>query len=215
MLFVSISLLNSQQILRLHYNHNSKSAFPFYILNHNDLMMRIGLTGTPGVGKTTVASILSARFTVIKIVDLAAEKGYLGSFDDEFGAKEIDIESLASALEKEWQEPAENTTVIEGHLSHYLPCDLVIVLRCAPEILRSRLSQRGYPEWKINDNVEWELLGGPWNEMGPDHVPWIEFDTTFSGPEEICDLIEKSLGSELDGTESSSVLDWAEDIGGL
>ena len=63
-------------------------------------MMRIGLTGTPGVGKTTVASILSARFTVIKIVDLAAEKGYLGSFDDEFGAKEIDIESLASALDK-------------------------------------------------------------------------------------------------------------------
>ena len=60
-------------------------------------MMRIGLTGTPGVGKTTVASILSARFTVIKIVDLAAEKGYLGSFDDEFGAKEIDIESHCSS----------------------------------------------------------------------------------------------------------------------
>ena len=106
-------------------------------------MMRIGLTGTPGVGKTAVASILSSRFTVIKIVDLAAEKGYLGPIDDEFGAKEIDIESLASTLEKEWQEPPENTTVIEGHLSHYLPCDLVIVLRCAPHILRSRLDQRG------------------------------------------------------------------------
>ena len=38
--------------------------------------------------------------------------------------------------------------------------------------------------------------------------------TPLLRPEEICDLIEKSLGSELDGTESSSVLDWAEDIGG-
>jgi len=177
-------------------------------------MMRIGLTGTPGVGKTAVASILSDRFTVIKIVDLAAEKGYLGPINDEFGAKEIDIESLASTLEKEWHEPPDNTTVIEGHLSHYLPCDLVIVLRCAPDILRSRLNQRGYPEWKINDNVEWELLGGPWNEIGSDHVPWIEFDTTGSRPEEICDMIQKSLDSELEGTESSSVLDWAEDIGG-
>ena len=92
--------------------------------------------------------------------------------------------------------------------------NLVIVLRCAPDILRSRLNQRGYPEWKINDNVEWELLGGPWNEITSDHVPWIEFDTTGSRPEEICDMIQKSLDSELEGTESSSVLDWAEDIGG-
>ena len=84
-------------------------------------MMRIGLTGTPGVGKTAVASILSDKFTVIKIVDLAAEKGFLGPIDDEFGAKEIDIESLASTLEKEWQEPPDNTTVIEGHLSHTSP----------------------------------------------------------------------------------------------
>ena len=54
-------------------------------------MMRIGLTGTPGVGKTTVASILSARFTVIKIVDLAAEKGYLGSFDESSVPKKLTL----------------------------------------------------------------------------------------------------------------------------
>ena len=83
-----------------------------------------------------------------------------------------------------------------------------------PRYTQVPFEPKGYPEWKINDNVEWELLGGPWNEITSDHVPWIEFDTTGSRPEEICDMIQKSLDSELEGTESSSVLDWAEDIGG-
>ena len=177
--------------------------------------VRIGLTGTPGVGKTTVASILSEHFTIIDLVELAEERGFLGPTSAEFEAREVDIEALSSALAHEWNGPPEKITIIEGHLSHYLPCDMVIVLRCEPKTLRSRLSKRNYPDWKITDNVEWELMGGPWNESDSSGPPWIEFDTTDEIASKISDRIIKTIERGAKGTESSSVLDWAEEFGDL
>ena len=177
--------------------------------------VRIGLTGTPGVGKTTVASILSEHFTIIDLVELAEERGFLGPTSAEFEAREVDIEALSSALAHEWNGPPEKITIIEGHLSHFLPCDMVIVLRCEPRTLRSRLSKRNYPDWKITYNVEWELMGGPWNESDSGATPWIEFDTTDEIASKISDRIIKTIERGAKGTESSSVLDWAEEFGDL
>ena len=138
--------------------------------------MRIGLTGTPGVGKTTVASILSEHFTIIDLVELAEERGFLGPTSAEFEAREVDIEALSSALAHEWNGPPEKITIIEGHLSHYLPCDMVIVLRCEPKTLdlvyQEELS-------RLEDHRQRGVVHGwPLNESDSSGTPWIEFDTT-------------------------------------
>ena len=80
--------------------------------------MRICLTGTPGVGKTTIASILSEHFTIIDLVELAEDRGFVGPTGAEFEAREIDIEGLASALVDEWNGPPEKITIIELSLIH-------------------------------------------------------------------------------------------------
>jgi adenylate kinase len=81
----------------------------------------------------------------------------------------MDVEKLAEL----WQHP-EELTLIDGHLAHHVPVDALVVVRCHPDELRKRLSQRGYSAGKIQANVEVEMLGGPWNELIGDSRPIFE-----------------------------------------
>ena len=60
------------------------------------------------------------------------------------------------------------------------PCDLVIILRCRPDILKSRLVKRGYRGEKIQENVEAEALDVILVETLEIHPPGhiLEIDTT-------------------------------------
>ena len=53
------------------------------------------------------------------------------------GSKEIDIHRLSD----EWQHNEPGTIVVEGHLSHFLDVDAIIILRCNPKILQNRLEK--------------------------------------------------------------------------
>ena len=170
--------------------------------------LRVGLTGTPGTGKTTVAKAISDLGVILNVSDLAEERGFLGSFEPDEEVKEIDIENLVSVLEEEWITEPDGLTIIEGHLAHHLPCDVVVVLRCDPDILRERLEKRGYSEKKINHNVEWELMGSMWNEYEDTNVPWTEFDCSNSSASDIVKSIIEWLDSGMQSTQSSMVLDW-------
>ena len=171
-------------------------------------VLRVGLTGTPGTGKTTVAKAISDLAVTLNVSDLAEERGFLGSFEPDEEVKEIDIENLVPVLEEEWITEPDGLTIIEGHLAHHLPCDVVVVLRCDPDILRERLEKRGYSEKKINDNVEWELMGSMWNEYEDTNVPWTEFDCSNSSASDIVKSIIEWLDSGMQSTQSSMVLDW-------
>ena len=70
------------------------------------------------------------------------------------------------------------------------------------------VEKRGYPERKINDNVEWELMGSMWNEFEENGVPWTEFDCSGSEASDIANSIMEWLGSEMSTTQSSMVVDW-------
>ena len=50
----------------------------------------------------------------------------------------------------------------------------MIILRCDPGVLRQRLIDRGYSEGKIQENVEYELMGGVWSDLLDDPRPKIE-----------------------------------------
>ena len=126
----------------------------------------IGVIGTPGCGKTTLCQNLN--LPVLSLRDIAEENQCLDEIESD-GAAQMDVELLAELWHR-----AEELTLIDGHLAHHVPVDALIVVRCHPDELRKRLSQRGYSAEKIQANVEVEMLGGPWNELIGDSRPIFE-----------------------------------------
>ena len=132
----------------------------------------IACTGSPGTGKTTLCSSLPMT---ISMMQLAKQEDCLGEVQND-GAAEIDIEALIDS----WKAP--KSAIIDGHLSHLLPVDAIILLRCHPDVLRERLVERGYSSEKVQSNVEMELLGGAWNDLITDDRPILEIDCSNQNP---------------------------------
>ena len=134
----------------------------------------IALTGSPGTGKSTLASRLQKEgLTIITLEEAAESVDALSQFEE---LREVEISKLA-----EWKWEGDSHCVIDGHLSHHCPIDAVIVLRCNPHELRNRLEQRmSYEPDKIESNVEWELISGVWADLIAvhPHANVIELDTT-------------------------------------
>ena len=104
------------------------------------------------MGKTSFCS--GSDFHILTVDEIAAQHDCLGAIEDD-GAAPIDLERLISMIT--W--PDENQILIDGHLSHLLPIDAVVLIRCHPDILRNRLAERNYSQSKIDENVECELIG--------------------------------------------------------
>ena len=135
-------------------------------MTDNKSILSVGVIGTPGCGKTTFCN--ASGFKVIDLNNYAESLGCLENTDN-FGVREMDVERMTEL----WQSPTQ-LTLYDGHLAHHLPVDAIIVLRCEPEELRLRLESRGYSESKVRENVEVEMLGGPWNDLVDDTRPIFE-----------------------------------------
>ena len=169
---------------------------------------RLALTGTPGTGKSTVAQMLSSDgYEVITVESLAEQYGLSGEIDPSDGVRVIDTGALHDVLAPAWESSPDGVVVVDGHLSHHLPCDAVAVLRCSPEIIESRLVSRGYSADKVQANYEWELLGGAWNEREGD-APWCEFDTSHSGVNSVVDSLADWIADGFKPASPGSVIDW-------
>ncbi len=125
--------------------------------------LRIAVTGTPGTGKTSFCSKLG--FKTMSVLDLAIENDTIANVNNSSETVEIDIELLNQKLSEKWKHPPEDTVLIDGHLSHYLPVDRIIVLRCSPDILEKRLIERKWTLEKIQENKEFEFLSAIINEL--------------------------------------------------
>ncbi len=116
--------------------------------------MRLGITGTPGVGKTSVAKELSEffGFKVINERDFSV-KEKIAEFDKETNELVVDIDKLEKKLNRFLKK--RKNVIFEGHMICETKADFdyLIVLTCNPELLEFRLSLRGYSEEKIQDNV--------------------------------------------------------------
>ena len=168
----------------------------------------MALTGTPGTGKSTVAQALcDAGFEVITVESLAEQHGLLGDVDPSDGARVIDTDALHDVLVTPWESSPVGPSVVDGHLSHHLPCDAVAVLRCSPDILEARLTEREYPEGKVRSNYEWELLGGAWNEREGDS-PWREFDTSECSIGSVVASLGDWIADGFKPTSPGSLIDW-------
>jgi len=177
--------------------------------------MLISLSGTPGTGKTTVAELLSpAGYRIIPMNELTKE--FLAGRDQERESDEVDMGALIESVGAGkflTSNNIETHILIEGHLSHLLPVDIIVVLRTSPKVLKERLASRGYSTEKVRENMEAEALGVITMEALEAGVPVYEIDTTEMSPEEtakrLTEIVEdagKEGGKGLKEVTDGSVL---------
>ena len=126
--------------------------------------MKIILSGTPGVGKHTIATILSSLFDKVPIVDI--NKIILSEnllISPHRKNHDVDIQKSFDFLTLMLSKKAYQDSIIVGHLAPYvidpLLVDLVVTLRRSPYELRKIYEDRSYSQTKISDNMVAEILG--------------------------------------------------------
>jgi adenylate kinase len=165
----------------------------------------VALTGTPGVGKTSVARRLARRRSVVEVADLALQLG--------FGHRTSTTVVVDLArLQRRLRSPgvAASYDVYVGHLAHLLPISDVIVLRCEPRELERRLRRgRPGPERDLRQNVEAEAIGLIAAEaLGLERRVW-EIDTTGRSVPEVARAVDRLLAHRSQPTPLR--VDWLAD----
>lgn len=161
---------------------------------NNEIKMKkvVLITGTPGVGKSTIASILVRRLNalLVNINELVDEKHLYTGYDKERKFKIVDIDALCNDLDEIVQNSSKSI-IIEGHLSHYFDdADVIIVLRTNPDVLKERLKIKGFDDLKIRENVEAEAIDiCTWEAFHIHGEKTNEIDTSYMSPDEIVDLV--------------------------
>ena len=171
--------------------------------------MIIGITGTPGTGKTSASALIGGMLDLNELIK--TEGLYLGT-DEARDSLIADMDAVYDRV-RGIARRGEGDLVIEGHLSHHVS-DSAIVLRLAPDELERRLMTRGYSRAKISENALAEVV----DVILVEAVEWCdrvyELDTTGKTVEAVADAIMEILdaidrGIEIDGYEPGSV-DWLE-----
>ncbi len=127
--------------------------------------MKIILSGTPGVGKHTIATMLSSLFNKVTIVDInriiLSEDLLIPS--QKRGNHDVDIQKSLDFLTLLLSKKEYRDSIIVGHLAPYvidpLLVDLAVILRRSPYELRKIYEERSYSQSKISDNMVAEILG--------------------------------------------------------
>lgn len=156
--------------------------------------MIIIITGTPGVGKTTVSNLLRDKLdaNLVAINDLVDEKHLYTGIDEERGYKIVDMDALLDELDNIVEKSdRSNYIIIEGHLSHfYKNSDVLIALRANPDVLRERMVVKCWKEVKINENIEAETIGICSYEAYQIHGEKVnEIDTSNILPQDVSNMI--------------------------
>lgn len=166
--------------------------------------MIVALTGTPGTGKTSVSKELGKQgFAIVDMKEFIEEQG-IGSVN----GKEIEVrvEELVEHLENEF-DGSDKDIVIEGHLSHHYETDYCVVLRCSPDVLEERLSEREYNPQKVRENVEAESLDIILQEAVNVQENIIEVDTTGREAGDVAEEVKKKIENDETGYGE---IDWTE-----
>ena len=120
----------------------------------------IRVTGTPGVGKTRAAEAIAARLGLqrLGVSELAKQLSAFEEFDEARQCQVLDEDRVLDAMEPDL---GKGGFVVDYHACELFPerwFDLVLVLRVGTETLYDRLTARGYPEPKLQENLQCEIM---------------------------------------------------------
>jgi len=177
--------------------------------------MSIIITGSPGVGKHTIAKEIERTWKISELIDInkiAIDAGLVEQGQD---ALDVDVNKLKKHLEPiisdiprlHWMG---RTGLVVGHLAPYVldgksfnPC---IVLRKNPYKLLDIYKKRGYTEKKMKDNLGSEILGIITNDaiknFGQEKT--FQVDTTDHTPKELAVRIQDIFY----GNDNGDNIDW-------
>lgn len=163
------------------------------------------ISGVPGTGKSSVSAILrELNYNVV------SQKETMGDYIlcEDTGRDTVVIDEDLWAAEFM---PFDG--IIEGHLTHLLDCDRLVILRCSPGVLKKRLEMRGYSPEKVQENIESEALDSILIEALENHKDDIilELDTTKRTPEEIAAEIDDFIRGRREAGFGNT--DWSEYLG--
>ncbi|TNM90170.1 adenylate kinase isoenzyme 6 isoform X4 [Takifugu rubripes] len=118
------------------------------------------LTGTPGVGKTTLGKELAERtgLTYVNVGDLSQEGQLYDGYDEEYECPILDEDRVVDELEDKMEEGG---VIVDYHGCDLFPqrwFNIVFVLRTDNTQLYTRLESRGYTGKKLQDNVQCEIF---------------------------------------------------------
>ncbi|KAL6849732.1 factor activating pos9 [Amphichorda felina] len=118
------------------------------------------ITGTPGTGKTTHCESLAERIGArhVSVNQVVKDKECHEGWNDEYQSWIVDEDKLLDAMEKDVEEGG---CIIDWHGCDLFPrswIDLVVVLRVDTSNLYDRLTARNYPEAKLQENLDTEIM---------------------------------------------------------
>jgi len=171
------------------------------------------ISGTPGTGKTIVASILAKKINGLHIdlSKLVLKERLYKEIDKERETIVADLNKLIPRL-IEIIKSTNSPIIIEGHYAEIVPASLIdvaIILRTHPKELEKRLKEKNFKESKIRENIQAEILGvcsyNALNTYGKEKI--YEIDTTSKTPNETVELILKIIEGKDDKYRIGKI-DW-------
>ncbi|OBT83830.1 hypothetical protein VE02_05508 [Pseudogymnoascus sp. 03VT05] len=145
------------------------------------------ITGTPGVGKTTHCETLAASLGLkhLGINTIVKDRGCHDGWDEEYQSWIVDEDKLLDEIEEEVKLGG---YIIDWHACDLFPkswIDLVVVLRVNSTILYDRLKLRNYPELKLQENLDSEIMEVLLQEARDSYDEEIVVELTSNTSEEV------------------------------
>jgi adenylate kinase len=122
------------------------------------------ITGTPCVGKTTVARLLTAELEAlyINLTELATRENLVLGKDKQRNSIIVNENRMKKRIDEIIKKSDRNDVVVDGHYAvNVVPNKLatfVFVLRRDPIELRKLMEQCGFSEQKLTENLASEIL---------------------------------------------------------
>ncbi|XP_028029922.1 adenylate kinase isoenzyme 6 homolog [Bombyx mandarina] len=144
-------------------------------MNSGRTLPNVLVTGTPGVGKSTLCRNLADRtkFAWRDVSNIAQEHNCLDEYDPEYQCPFLNEDKLLDIMEGMM---AKGGNIVDYHSCDFFPerwFDGVFVIRCNNTTLYDRLAARGYTGKKLEDNIQCEIFATILDEAQSSYKPVI------------------------------------------
>lgn len=155
--------------------------------------MKILITGTPGVGKTTLSQKISDETGIehIDITSFVKNNKIHEYYDSQLDTLVFDEDAVIKALNSYVKD--KDSFIVDTHspvVASDIDFDYIFHIVCNNRRIADRLAMRGYSEHKIQNNIECEIF----NTIGEELEEYFEMDVLkVNGSDDINEDAEYSM----------------------